>query len=73
MNIDMNDFCRDLHALLSKYNVYIGADVNGDTHGVTTNFVVTDYHNNTHILNHYSSYLSASDLEDDEDDETISG
>ena len=69
MNIDMNDFCRDLRALLSKYRVDIGVDVIGDTHGVTTHFVVTDSHNNSHILNHYSSYLSASDL----DDEAIGG
>ncbi|MBL4901010.1 MAG: hypothetical protein JKX76_15490 [Colwellia sp.] len=61
-NIDLAAFTDDLKKLLDKYNVRLGVDIEGDTHGVTENFVVIDSQHNEHILNHYSAYVDASDL-----------
>lgn len=63
MNINIDDFNRDLKALLNKYKVRIGVDIDGDTHGITENFVVIDSAGNESIINHYSAFVDASDLD----------
>jgi len=60
--MNMVEFKRELRELLNKHQVSIGVDVEGDTHGISTNFVVLDNDGKTHILNHYSSYLDPHDL-----------
>lgn len=41
-NETVEQFTAELKVLLAKYNVEIGVDVHGDTHGLTYDFVVCD-------------------------------
>lgn len=59
----LNEFVCELSSLLAKHKVDIGVDLDGDTHGLSTSFVVEDEHGGSHILNDFSSYVDASDLE----------
>ena len=59
--LDIGAFRTELAALLAKYNAVLGVDISGDTHGISTNFSVELDHKD-HLLNRFSSYLSASDL-----------
>lgn len=61
---DIRQFCIELKTLLKKYNVTIGAQITGDIFGVDCNFVVFDNQTDqTIILDNYSSYLDAYDLD----------
>jgi hypothetical protein len=63
MNMSIvNAFRKDLRELLIKYNLTLAVDIDGDTHGITENFIIMDDKGNQHILNHFSAYLDASDL-----------
>jgi len=48
--------------VLNKYNVIIGVNIIGDTHGIESNFIVIDKKDKSHTLNRYSSYLYSTDL-----------
>jgi len=65
-SLNLPAFVVELRALLVKYGVAIGADVQGDTHGVTTNFVVRDRGGVDHVLCPYQSMADAYDLRDEE-------
>jgi hypothetical protein len=60
----LHDFVKELKDLLTKHKVDIGVDLDGDTHGLCTSFVVDDEHGNSHILNDFARYVDAKDLED---------
>jgi len=61
--MDIDNFKKELRQLLIKYGVTIGVDIDGDTHGINTNFIVANSNRNeTYILNYYSSYLDSYDL-----------
>lgn len=63
MNINVQEFKKELKELLEKYNVSLSGEYEGDTHGISSEtFVVTDSDANEHTLNHCSSYINASDL-----------
>jgi len=61
--VDIDNFTRELADLMDKHGVRIlGVDISGDTHGITENFVVEDADKKAHIIAHYTSWVSASDL-----------
>lgn len=64
MNIDVNAFCMDLREVLDRYKVVLGVDIEGDTHGIRTDFVVIDSANNQLTLSACDCYLYANDLND---------
>jgi len=57
-------FKRELKDLLIKYGVSLEVDLDGDTHCLTTNFIVYSNKNTNdfNILSHYNTTLSPSDL-----------
>lgn len=61
---ELKAFKAELKALLSKYNVSLLVDIEGDTHGIENHFVVSDnaQGGKEFIINHYNNYLSAGDL-----------
>jgi hypothetical protein len=55
---ELKSFKKELAILLEKYNVMIGVDVTGDTHGVSTNTVIYDpVSQKTTIIEEYQSYI----------------
>jgi hypothetical protein len=61
---DLKNFKKELADLLEKYNCDLEVTLDGDTHCLTTNFVVSDNRNWEAILNRYETWISASDLRD---------
>lgn len=59
----IDSFLNELQALFLKYNVSLGVDIDGDTHGIYENFIVIDG-NKEHIINEGSSYLDAYDIKE---------
>jgi len=60
-NID--NFKKELKSLLIKYDVYLGVDIEGDTHGTSSNFIVAKNNSEKyHILSHYQDFIYSSDL-----------
>jgi len=56
-------FCEELRALYAKYDMYLGVNLEGDTHGLSTKFMLIDKdHNDVEVLNHYNSYLDIEDI-----------
>lgn len=64
--VDLASFKKDLRDLLTKHKVILAVDIEGDTHGVTENFVVIDSNDTMHTLVEYSAYLTVSDLREDD-------
>ena len=62
LKLNVSKFCKELKILLKKYNATLGVDINGDTHGIDTNFIVQDSNGKDYILNHYTAYIDHSDL-----------
>ena len=61
--MDLQAFSKDLHDLMVKHGVTcIGVEIDGDTHGITENFIVTDDKNKDHTINPYNGYLDLQDL-----------
>lgn len=62
--LDVEVFKIELAKLLWKHNAYLGVDINGDTQGLRTNFVVgiNALSMKKTVLSEGNSYLSASDL-----------
>jgi|GEM_PF-6178259 len=58
----LEDFKRELKKLLEKYKATLWVDIEGDTHGISENFMVT-VGKKEEILNHYNSSIDASDIE----------
>jgi len=57
------EFKNDLRELLKKYNVGIGVDIDGDTHGISENFVICASNGDTlEVINEYESYLFSCDF-----------
>jgi len=64
MSFDLKAFKKDLKVLLKEHGATLGVNLTGDTHGLITDFVVTDRaKNKDHILNAGYDYLDVSDLE----------
>jgi hypothetical protein len=64
-------FATELKALLIKYNATIEADYDGDSHGINNEkIVVTDNTGATLLQSEYGFYLDATDIEDDQNDQT---
>jgi hypothetical protein len=68
---DLKLFKKELKKLMIKHNVSLNCSIEGDTHGVNTNFMVCSYESRGgkswpkktyHMLAEYQSYLSISDL-----------
>ena len=59
---ELNAFVNELSELLAKYKVSIGAEITGDTHGVSQAFVVSDEHGNDHEIKEFESYVDVYDL-----------
>jgi hypothetical protein len=63
MDKHVKDFCKELKALLAKYDLTLEVDIQGDTHGIDSeDFVVSDRKGKTTIIKPHYSYLDASDL-----------
>lgn len=62
--LDVEAFKKELAELLWKYNAYLGVDINGDTHGLRTNFVVGTNNQSAKetVLSEGDSYLYPTDL-----------
>lgn len=61
--LDIEAFKKELAELLWKHNAYLGVDINGDTHGLRTNFVVgTNTPRRTETLIQGDSWLYPCDL-----------
>jgi len=61
----INDFCKELRALMEKHGIdSLGVEIEGDTHGISEQFVIDDNQNKTHVIDGFSSYLDKSDLRD---------
>ena len=54
-------FVQELAALLKKYDASLSVDIDGDTHGLITNFEVS-IGGQTRIVGHHVSSIDASDL-----------
>ena len=63
---ELFEFKKELKTLLEKYKVEIGAEIDGDTHGITSNFVVetTTRPRQQIVLAWCGEWLSPSDLEE---------
>ena len=61
---NIREFKKELKALLLKYEVGIGVDLEGDTHGLCTEFVVFPLkgHENLAVLAEHECYLTPGDL-----------
>ena len=55
------EFTRKLHELMVEYNVSIGAEVEGDTHGIDESFVIETYKEQL-VVNSHCGYIDHSDL-----------
>ena len=68
METDFDGFRQELRALLAKYNVSIGVEIEGDTHCLSTNFVVESngsyYERKQVVLDYYTQMINASDIKD---------
>jgi len=66
MSNEIKAFAVELRELLTKYNVSLAVNIEGDTHGMTTDFVVTEKngYGDDHMLNQYYASVDASDLKD---------
>ena len=63
MSDKIKTFCKELHDLLEKHNVYLDACVSGDTHGVSTKFCVGDFDTQEeHVIVPGGSSIDASDI-----------
>ncbi len=60
--MDIQAFKLELKALLKKHDAYLGVDLDGDTHCLTTHFVLGGSGNEETILLHNSQYIDESDL-----------
>ena len=62
----LGDFKRELRELLKKYDCTIGAEVEGDTHGITEEFCVWDRKTGEKldIFEHWSPTIDYFDLVD---------
>lgn len=65
MGVNIEEFNVGLRQLLRKHKVNIGVDLSVDTHGVYSNFVVFGLDGKREVIGSCTSYLDASDLEDD--------
>ena len=65
-NKKLKEFATELSALLNKYDVSLDVELDGDTHGLSTNFTVADnkHPRKSHILNMYETGIDAGDLDD---------
>jgi len=63
-NEQLENFKAELKALLTKYDVNLNVDIQGDTHCLDTNFQVSDNKApwNDYILGHYVAHVEANDL-----------
>ena len=60
---ELTDFKKELKQLLSNYNVCIGVNIKGDTHGLNYEFVVADtFHGKTLDLLSNDCFISFSDI-----------
>ena len=64
-DFQINQFKRDLHDLLKKYDISLGVSMEGDTHGVRADFLVIDSNRREHIIELFANFLSDSDLKED--------
>ena len=68
MKANIDNFKKDLIALMKWHKVSLGVEMEGDTHGVECNFMVFDADDlncaNGYILSHYSNYLDIDDLQE---------
>jgi hypothetical protein len=60
----INEFKKELKALLKKYDACLNVNVDGDTHGLLYDFEV-ELSNKTYILKAGNNYLDASDIKED--------
>ena len=61
--VELTDFKKELKQLLNKYSVAIGVNINGDTHGLDYEFVITDtFHGITLEVISSNCFISSSDL-----------
>lgn len=61
---ELRQFAIELKALLEKYELNLGVDIDGDLYGIHVNgFVAIEKNSDkTYMLNHYSLFLGAYDL-----------
>ena len=63
MSIDIKELKKDLCELMRKHDCFLGVDIDGDTHGMFTDFVAIDSKGKSHILNPHYEYIDVHDLE----------
>lgn len=59
---DIIAFATELKELLEKYNVSLGVELWGDTHGITSEDFCVLSDNDKIVLSDYSTYLDSYDL-----------
>lgn len=59
---------RDLKKVMLKHKISLGVAIDGDTHGISTNFVLAGLDDKEHILAHHTDWIYHNDLNEDEDD-----
>lgn len=60
---EMREFATELKALLEKYGLMLGVDIDGDTFGIHVDgFIAIDDGDNYYHMNEYSLYLDKHDL-----------
>ena len=56
-------FCAGLEDLMQKHNIAtIGVDIDGDTHGISDQFIIEEKGGAAHVISAHSAYIDRLDL-----------
>ena len=62
-NPNIKAFCAGLEDLMRKHNIaIIGADIDGDTHGISEEFIVEESGGERHVIAEHGAYIDRLEL-----------